>query len=491
MTDQEKLDQMNKVIEEFFEKAAKRVEAAKSTSNQTENTGGTTEASEDFGDDSDEFGSDYSDGFSSENDSEGSENSDNDDDTFAGFKFDDNFDDASTQRSKEPSNSQGDFKQSKESSDDDDTFAGFKFDGDFKDASTQKSQESSNSQGGSQQGQESSQSFDNDSFNEFMSNIVKGFNAYQSMYDSEQSKQTMHKERQSNKKPKQCDENVIFKKNTITFNGKSFEYRILQREVNWGTAFAQSFTMDDKITNLDKLNEKIIEDIKLTFGDLNRITDIAVVSGMLILNGVQYYPLCGDKDFLNGLPFDCADYFKEGLIAEIFDFGYLYRMPYLTNLKIDSIDFVTRKFAYDIGINDDFEVYMVFKAFKNLKIFELADETFKVSDFNKKSGKLKNNSNTSNNDDDSVSLKLELMSKVDKIYNGFIIGNISTFRNWTFNNLKTYACNRKSGYLPYFGGIVARGGLTVAVGVGELGLRTVGAVAKGVRLLKKAFTDDI
>lgn len=300
-------------------------------------------------------------------------------------------------------------------------------------------------------------------------------------FESERAKKQLEKERQSSKEPKQCDNTVMFKKNTATFNGQPFEYKVMQREVNWGTAFTKSFTMDDSITNFDKLNEKIIEDIKLAYGDLSRITDIAVISGMLIINGIQYYPLCKDKDFLNGLPFDCADYFKSGTIAEIFDFGYLYYMPYLTNLKIDSMEFITRKFAYDIGIEGKFKVPLVFKAFRNLKFFEIGDMSFV------RPGK------SNNTDEQEVGEIIERHSRASEIYDNYIANNADKFTGWTFNNMKTYACNRgDKGFLRYAVGTTVRTGAFVAVGAGNLALKTGSwVVKKGAKLLKKAFSDDV
>lgn len=302
--------------------------------------------------------------------------------------------------------------------------------------------------------------------------------ATKSFYDSEKAKKNIENERKNPKQPKQCTDEVIFKKNTAMFNGNPFEYKVLQREVDWGIAFTNSFAMDDKFTNLDKLNRKIVEDIKLCFGDLSRVTEIAVISGMLIINGVQYYPMCNNKDFLNGLPFDCADYFKSGTIAEFFDFGYLYYMPYLTMLKIDSVDFATKNFARGIGLPAKFKITSVFKKFKNLRYFELGDTLFEAPGVDTNA---------------EIEESIDRHSRVSEIYNNFVIGNASSFRGWTFNNLKTYACNRgDKGFLRYSGGVLARGSMSLAAGVGELGLRGVGAVVKGgAHLLKKAFKGDV
>lgn len=311
---------------------------------------------------------------------------------------------------------------------------------------------------------------------------MESMHATKAYYDNERLKRKVEEERKSDSQPKQCSD-VMFKKNVTTFNGQPFEYKVLQKEADWGEAFTKSFSMDDKITNLDKLNEKLIEDIKLNFGDLTRITDVAVISGMLILNGVQYYPLCNDEEFLNGLPFDCQDYFKSGLIAEIFDFGYLYYMPYLTNIKIDSTDFVIRKFAYDIGIKGEFRFPAVFKAFKNLKFFEMADILVPAP------GKLPKDSPSARELDDTI----ERHSRAAEIYDNYILNNISAFSGWTFNNLKSYACNRgDKGFFRYSGGILARGTLSLAAGVSDLSLKGIGAAVKGgAKLLKKAFSEDI
>ena len=298
-----------------------------------------------------------------------------------------------------------------------------------------------------------------------------------SMYDAER----VRNERRKPEQPKQCDD-IVFKKNTLMCNGQPFEYKVLQREVDWGIPFTKSFSMDSKINNLDKLNEKIIDDLVNIFGDLSRITEVAVISGMLIVNGVQYYPLCNNQDFLNGLPFDCLDYFKEGLIGEFFDYGYLTYMPNLVTLKVDSMEFAMRKLAPDLNLSGNFTVNGVFKRISSLKYLEIGDEGFTYPVKSKKSKK---------DDSESFEDRVSVYEKVDKMYNNFIVGNISTFRNWNFNNLKTYACNRgEKGFFRYSGGILMRGAGTALVGTGELGLRMAGGLVRGsFKLLKKAFTE--
>ena len=313
---------------------------------------------------------------------------------------------------------------------------------------------------------------------------VDAIKSTKEFYDNERIKNKVEEERRSQEQPKQCTSEIMFKKNTTTFNGKPYEYKVLQKEVNWGSAFTKSFTMDDKITNLDKLNEKIIEDIKLTFGDLSRITEVAVVSGMLIINGVQYYPLCKDKDFLEGLPFDCVDYFKSGAIAELFDFGYLYYMPYLTTLKIDSVDFVVKKFAYDVGVEGVFKPQYAFKCFTNLKYFELADSLFVAPGRDVNGDKEKTTK---------LNERIEHQSKIGEVYDKYVAKNADAFTSWTFNNMKTYACNSgKKGFFHYTGGVLARAGMATVVGAGNLSLKAISGTIKGVaKLIKNALDDDI
>lgn len=278
--------------------------------------------------------------------------------------------------------------------------------------------------------------------------------------------------RKSAEQPQQTS-NYTFSKNSVRVNGSTLEYKVLKKDVDWGDAFNESKSMDDKITNLEKLQDKILEDLVLTFGSLDRIKTVVVVSGMMIVNGIQYHPVCRSEAFLNGLSLDCRWYLEAGLVAEIFDFGHLHKMPYLTTIKIDSMDFVTDRFAYDIGITGEFTLKAVFKLFRNLKLFEVGDITAKapgviVGDADGRKEKL-------------VREKVESRRFIKEAYDKYITANTKTFTGWTVNNLKTYACNRgDKGFFKYTGGIIARLGLSAVVGTGHLGLKAVGFVASGV-----------
>lgn len=276
--------------------------------------------------------------------------------------------------------------------------------------------------------------------------------------------------------PLQCSNPAMYKKNTATFKGKPFEYKVLKRDAQWGKAFMKASTMNDSITNLENLQEKIIVDLKIMYGSLSRITEIAVISGMLIINGTQYYPVCNDQEFLDALPFDCAEYLKEGLIAEIFDFGYLYSMPYLTTLKIDSLDFCVKRFSIDIGLEPKtFKPEQVYKKFRHLKYFEVGDY---ITD-----------SITKGKDNVRLQRDIEENTRFADFYDGYINSSSKAITSWSVDCLKTYATNRGSkGFLRYTCGTVARGIGVVASGIGTVGVMATGGVLKaGVRALKRAF----
>lgn len=311
---------------------------------------------------------------------------------------------------------------------------------------------------------------------DFTKAVMQSLSICSKYYNNKTATRKLEEERKKPTVPKQCSENYYYKKNTIELNGKPFEYKVLKKEVNWGKAFTKSFALDDKLTNLEKLNEKIMEDIKLTFGDLNRITDVAVVSGMLIINGTQYYPLCKDKDFLDGLPFDCVDYLKNGCLAEFFDFGYLTQMPYLSCLSFDSMEFVVKRVRHDLGLHGEFNPKAVFKMFKNLQFLGIGDLRFAPPGV-----AVDENGNKSKEAENDYKESYYRQTRVGDIYERLAVGWVSNIRKWGVNNVVNWATNRGDKKFPgYAWGIVWRSGMTLGVGVAEGGLKLVGAVAKGI-----------
>ena len=311
--------------------------------------------------------------------------------------------------------------------------------------------------------------FDTNSFNR---EIEKALENDKPLYDN-----NIAKEEKQKGNPEQCDNDVNYQKQKIKFGNRAVEYKVMKREADWGKSFINKGTTS-KIENLENLNERIIKDIRNIFGSLDRITEIVVVDGLLILNGMQYYPISKDERFLSSLPFDCGEYFKDGVIAEIFDFGYLYQMQRLTSLKIDTMSFVERKLAYDIGITTVFRVELVFDALKSLKYLEIGNDVYHREDFYEKDSSKKGSKLSKKK---GINEELERRQRFSTLYDRYLTTNAKSLSSWSFNNLKTYANTRgDKGFLKYSGGVLARLGMTGVTSAGAVGVWGIGKIVKSV-----------
>lgn len=323
---------------------------------------------------------------------------------------------------------------------------------------------------------------------DFAKELMNSIYMYKSMYGEKDVKKKINNERNNGKTPKQCSSKDLFIKNTTTFRGKPVEYKTFRHEVTWDDKFIHSFKLEDKVQNLYKLGDILIKDIEEIFGDLSRVTSMMVVSGMLIFNNIQYYPLCKNRDFLDNLPFDCVDYFKSGAIAELFNFGYLHYFPNLREIKIDSLDFLINKVAYDLEITD-FDIRKVFKKISSLYVLEVGDLVFEAPGVDVTTKEVAKESYGGKSGKEVI----EDRKSACEIYNQYINQNANAVTNWSFNNLKTYATNRgNKGFLRYSGGVLARLGMFGALGIGNLAQKVGGfTISKGVDLLVSAFKDEV
>lgn len=285
----------------------------------------------------------------------------------------------------------------------------------------------------------------------------------------------LREERKSPRVPKQCSASHIYKQNTLSFDNKPFEYKPLKHEVDWGTPFTEAREIKDKVTNFDKLNEFLINDIKETFGSLDRITSIVVASGMLIINKYQYYPVCKDEEYLRCLPFDCADYLRNGLIADMFDFKYLRGMHNLELFKVDSIQFFVTKVCSDLDISEKRVIPVVFSKIPSLKFLEIGDSYYRRP-------------GTEVNSE--ADMLIDNVQRCLQIYEKYVLNNAHSFTGWMGNNLKSYACNKGNKKLvPYLGGIVTLGALTAVSGVITAGLHGIGKGVEGAANVKSKVSN--
>ncbi len=162
---------------------------------------------------------------------------------------------------------------------------------------------------------------------------------------------------------------------TASFCGGPFKYQRFEESVDFGEKFVPGESFEDSVKNFRKISTYIVRDIEKMFGSLNRITDVAVVSDILIFNGVSYEPLLPDS-YINHLPIDIQYAVKEGQFAWVFDFAALRSMPNLTNLMFDNTDFLFRKVRIDLTERRNFEPKHLFIYFKKLTNLQVGQYTF-------------------------------------------------------------------------------------------------------------------
>lgn len=165
---------------------------------------------------------------------------------------------------------------------------------------------------------------------------------------------------------------------TASFFGKSFNYTNYEEPLAFELAIND--TSDDaSAESYNALCEKVMSDIEKMIGGYARITNLAILSNRVIVNGVSYSPSTTEKDVKN-LPYDIKNNVLSGQFAWLFDFKKLRVMKNLTHLKFDSSDFVYMKVRKDLGVVFDFTPSYFFRIIKNLFYLEINGERITAKD---------------------------------------------------------------------------------------------------------------
>lgn len=278
--------------------------------------------------------------------------------------------------------------------------------------------------------------------------------------------------------------NTMYKQDVLEVGGKDVKINRVKETPRWTLDLQDCVTNDDKARNFDQVRTKLTEEIVNYFGGFNRIQKIYVNSLQLVINDVIYTPLLSDT-ILARLPFDSADYVKNGYLAPLFDWGYLTKMSSLSVLSIDDFDFAMQNIGSDLGKGRDFKPMSLFNTCKNLTYLELGGEvvTYPL-----------------NTESEEVAQSIQHIEEEARSYGKFdemytkcydrVGSTLGGFRGWTVNNLKDYANNRgNKGIFKYTGGLLARAGVSAVAGTVELGVKGVGYLLRGIgRTLKDATT---
>lgn len=169
--------------------------------------------------------------------------------------------------------------------------------------------------------------------------------------------------------------------NTASFNGNNFSYTDYNQPVSFKTGMLDNdtATAEDKAQAFSDVTAELTEMVEKLVGGFDRVTDLAVISDKLIVNGVAFCPTVSPS-FTNSLPYDLKNGVSQGCFAWLFDFNSLRRMTRLCRLKVDTRDFVFSKIRVDLGIRYDFAPRHLFKVCKDLQILDIAGCVTQASD---------------------------------------------------------------------------------------------------------------
>lgn len=173
---------------------------------------------------------------------------------------------------------------------------------------------------------------------------------------------------------RQAFESIPDEMNTVSFCGTNVKYTRYEKplELPDDIVLDTDGSLEDSLASYNTILEFVMTEVERIYGGRDRITDIAVVSDILIINRVSFEPLIKDK-LINSLPYDLQYAVRNGCFAYLFDFSYLYRYKNLVNFKVDSVDFLYQKVRIDLGKGKDFEPKDMFSVCKKLNTLQVGD----------------------------------------------------------------------------------------------------------------------
>ena len=132
------------------------------------------------------------------------------------------------------------------------------------------------------------------------------------------SKATHAQSRKTEMKPEV--EQILYRKNSCESQGRSIEYSVALKKVNWGEAINKN--SNSIMDSIEYLSSFLTNAIRDSYGGWGRITEIIVRDQHLIINRTCFFPVIDQKSINPALfPIDTVDYIKEGAIASFFDWG--------------------------------------------------------------------------------------------------------------------------------------------------------------------------
>lgn len=173
---------------------------------------------------------------------------------------------------------------------------------------------------------------------------------------------------------KQSFEDIPTESDTIQFCGKPMKYVRYEKplELPEDLVLNTNGSLEESLNSYNDLLECIMNEVERVYLGRDRIESIAVVSEIVIINGVAFEPLLKDS-LIESLPYDLQYAVRNGCFAYLFDFSCLYRYKNITSLKFDSVDFLYQKVRIDLGKGNDFEPKDLFRVCKKLDTLNLGE----------------------------------------------------------------------------------------------------------------------
>jgi len=293
-------------------------------------------------------------------------------------------------------------------------------------------------------------------------------------YNTDEQLRNEKKAYNSQKSSRQCNSKSAYKRDTAEVAGKEFKYTGIKEIPKWGIDLQSCMSTDDKALNLDQLTSKITEEFVNYFGGVKHIKTIVVLGYQLIINSVLYVPVLNDT-VLSRMPFDSADYVRNGCYAPFFNWGVLRKASHVTLLSFDDMDFVMQYVIPSMGYTRYFNPIKLFDVLPNLQLLDIAGDvvSFPFED-----------NDTSEEGARNITDEVERYSRFDKVYNAYtshVSDTLGSVRKWTVSNLVNYANNRgNKGIFSYTAGLAGRTVVSATAGVAELGARSIGGIFRGV-----------
>lgn len=247
-------------------------------------------------------------------------------------------------------------------------------------------------------------------------------------------------------------ESLTLEKCSANFFSHPFEYMCYNQKKEFSLSFGEGSDLTTVSNNMLRLSECILNDIYTMVGGANRITDLMVLSGLIIVNGVSYEPILPES-YMKHIPIADRTAVMSGYFANFINYKCLRDMKNLTNLSFDTRDFVYGTVRKHLGYGNSFEpkdLFIVCKSLMNLQIGEVQITRATRNDFDNLFHVQKRSSQLA----DWCTQQLD---------SGFNLGVTSIKDFWS--------SKAERGLLGNVWGFTWRGTATAAVGLGDASLR--------------------